>query len=190
MRKFSFKNVAKWFGILLVAFLLVEIVTQGKASLTISYFMSSISGTNHVESGEGFEKATVAYAVDGDTIVVNTAKGEKKVRMIGVNTPESVHADESLNTDEGSAASSYTKSQLKTGTIVYLQYDKDLEDQYGRTLAYVWLTDDCNPSSYEDFCKYNYGAILLQNTYCEAVYYAPNGIYRAWYEKLDKQFNY
>ena len=140
-------------------------------------------------SQNGFHKASILETIDGDTILVmdSNTKKQLKVRLIGVNTPESVHSDEEKNCEEGKIASLYTKASLKTGMTVYLEYDVETDDQYGRTLAYVWLTDECNPSSYEDFCNFNYGALLLQNTYCEAVYYEPNGKYKEWYEKLDAE---
>lgn len=61
-------------------------------------------------------------------------------------------------------------------------------DKYGRLLAYVWLDEKCDRTNYQDFLTYNYGAQLLQNTYCEAVYYAPNKKYRVWYEQLESEF--
>jgi micrococcal nuclease len=53
--------------------------------------------------------------------------------MIGVNTPESVHPDESKNTEFGKIASDYTKSQLE-GEEVRLELDAQERDQYGRLL--------------------------------------------------------
>lgn len=137
-----------------------------------------------------FETATIVRVKDGDTVVCNVFGKEKTVRLIGVNTPESVSSDKSKNCEEGYVASDYTKSQLTKGMDVYLEYDEDNTDQYGRVLAYLWLSDQVDTASYEDFCKYNYGAILLQNTYCEAVYYAPNGKYRDWYEALDSEYDF
>ena len=134
-----------------------------------------------------FVKATILNVVDGDTVIVVASKDELKVRMIGINTPESVHSDISKNTPEGIIASNYTKNALKEGMTIYLEYDVNDTDQYGRTLAYIWLSNNVDTSSFEDFCKYNYGAILLQNTYCEAKYYAPNDKYKDWYELLDKE---
>lgn len=133
--------------------------------------------------------AYVSHVRDGDTIVVNTESGEELVvRLIGVNTPESVSSDESENCEEGEIASDFTKSYLSEGTTVYLEYDEEKTDVYGRTLAYVWMRDDVDTTDFNDFCEYNYGAILLQNTYCESVYYAPNGKYRAWYDQLDATY--
>lgn len=189
MHKFSFKNVIKWVVVLFVVYMLANVITDGKIEQIICNYISGNKTLEDLEDpvDNGFEKAVVVSVTDGDTITVKVSGKEFKVRMIGVNTPESVHADASKNTAEGTEASNYTKSQLKPGTTVYLEYDMDKEDDYGRTLAYIWLEDDCDTSDYEDFCKYNYGAILLQNTYCEAVYYAPNGMYREWYEQLDAE---
>ena len=82
----------------------------------------------------------VVRVVDGDTIIVNIDGEETKVRFIGVDTAESVHPDDSKNNENGKEASQWT-SDLLTGQQVYLEYDIDKTDDYGRTLAYVYLSD-------------------------------------------------
>lgn len=82
----------------------------------------------------------VSYVIDGDTAYINIDGTETKVRFIGIDTPESVHQDESRNTPEGKIASDFTK-KLLTGKKVYLEYDITTVDDYGRTLAYVYLDD-------------------------------------------------
>lgn len=82
----------------------------------------------------------VVRVVDGDTIIVNIDGEETKVRLIGVDTAESVHPDETKNTEIGKEASEWT-SDLLTGQKIFLEYDIDKEDDYGRTLAYVYLSD-------------------------------------------------
>lgn len=159
--------------------------------LPISAFILSLyllTNANTSESGTGFHEATVVRVVDGDTIIANIDGNDEKIRMIGVNTPESVSSDESKNCEEGRVASDYTKKTLAKGMIIYLEYDENLEDIYGRTLAYIWLSNSVDMTDYNDFCKYNYGAILLQNTYCESVYYAPNGKYKTWYDQLESEY--
>ena len=89
--------------------------------------------------------------VDGDTLIVTNSNGEDvRVRLIGIDTPESVHPDQSKNTLDGDIASEYTKSLLEVGQILYLEYDVDQLDVYNRTLAYVWLTNDINLSNIEN----------------------------------------
>ncbi len=78
--------------------------------------------------------------VDGDTIRVGTADGDLKVRLIGIDTPETVDPNRPLGC-YGPEASAEAE-RLLTGTSVYLELDPSQGDvdRYGRTLAYVWLT--------------------------------------------------
>lgn len=90
------------------------------------------------------ENAGSAYCervVDGDTIVVKINGKKEKVRLIGVDTPESVHPDQSRNTPEGKIASQFTKDHLE-GKYVRLETDVQERDKYGRLLAYVYLGDE------------------------------------------------
>jgi len=54
----------------------------------------------------------VIRVVDGDTIVVDYKGKYEKVRLLRVNTPESVHRDKKQNTPMGKVASNYTKKRL------------------------------------------------------------------------------
>lgn len=82
----------------------------------------------------------VVRVVDGDTFIARVKGEEVRIRLIGVDTPESVHPDKTLNTPEGEAASEYA-SDLLEGEWVYLEYDLNQRDRYGRTLAYVYLEE-------------------------------------------------
>lgn len=186
LKNVKMKNIVRWMVILPILFFAIAFF----ANEDVRKALFEKEKITLLESEYGFDKVKVTKVVDGDTITVKFSDGtEEKVRMIGVNTPESVHSDESKNTKEGEIASNWSKAYLQNETV-YLQYDKEKEDKYGRILAYVWIYGDCNPNDYLDFCKYNYGAILMKNTYCEAVYYEPNGMYKDWYEKLDAEYNY
>lgn len=117
----------------------------------------------------------IKYILDGDTFTLNNGT---KVRMIGIDTPESVHQDSSNNTAWGKKASDYTKKQL-SGKKVWLEYDKEKKDVYGRTLAYVWIKQGKNIKMYNK--------ILLKKGYARAVYYAPNGRYKKKFDKLQRK---
>lgn len=98
-----------------------------------------IEEPHEVEENPATILGTVTYVIDGDTFMFVSQEGnEYKVRMIGIDTPESVHRDESKNTEEGKIASAYTKEKLE-GKEVTLELDVETEDQYGRLLAYVWV---------------------------------------------------
>jgi micrococcal nuclease len=89
---------------------------------------------------EDLPQAQVLRVIDGDTIEVSWGDTKEKVRLIGVDTPESVHPDQSKNVPYGKIASEFTKSTLE-GQTVGLEFDVQERDRYGRLLAYVYLGD-------------------------------------------------
>lgn len=107
---------------------------------------------------EGTQKSMVARVIDGDTIELEDGR---KVRLIGVDTPETVHPQKEVEY-YGKEASDFTKSMLE-GKEVYLEYDVQLTDRYGRTLAYVWL---------EGGTFFN--ELLLLEGYAQVVTFPPN----------------
>jgi len=109
-------------------------------------------------------KAKVVRVIDGDTIVVSIPKttfNNRKtlknlrftVRLIGVDTPESrpnrrakIQSEKTKQSIEeiiklGKLAKEFTKRLLPKGKIVFLEFDVEPQDRYGRLLAYVWLKD-------------------------------------------------
>jgi len=80
---------------------------------------------------------TVARVVDGDTVIVQAGSRTLDVRLLGIDTPETVDPRRPVGC-YGPEASAYTK-HLLTGRPVRLVYDRQLHDVYGRWLAYVYL---------------------------------------------------
>ena len=85
--------------------------------------------------------ATVLRVVDGDTVVVNIGGAEENVRLIGVDTPETVDPRRPVGCF-GKEAGAHTKSLLPEGTEVRLERDVEQRDRYGRLLAYVYRSSD------------------------------------------------
>ncbi|MCM3784958.1 stalk domain-containing protein [Neobacillus mesonae] len=113
-------------------------------------------------SSASMQKAKVTRVVDGDTIEVTLNDGSvEKVRLIGIDTPESVHPDADRNTSEGVVVSDYTKSQLLNKTVL-LEFDAGERDTYGRLLAYVYLNGNM------------YNAKLAEEGYATQMTYQPN----------------
>lgn len=83
----------------------------------------------------------VERVVDGDTIIININNESVRVRLIGVDAPESVSPDDKLNSEEGELASSYTNTILSNNEV-YLEFDEERYDQYERLLAYVYYYDE------------------------------------------------
>ena len=75
--------------------------------------------------------------VDGDTIVVVIGDVTEKVRLIGVDTPETVHPRRPVES-YGPEASSYTRLRVEERPVT-LEFDQEERDRYGRLLAYVFV---------------------------------------------------
>jgi micrococcal nuclease len=92
------------------------------------------------DSRERESQAVVVRVVDGDTIEVRFRGRTLDVRLIGVDTPETVAPGEPVEC-YGPAASRFTEQSLE-GERVRLEFDVERTDRFGRTLAYVWLGDE------------------------------------------------
>lgn len=79
---------------------------------------------------------TVARVVDGDTLVLQ-ATGT--VRLIGIDTPETV--DPRVPVQAFGAEATEALRQMVGNRQVRLAFDHQRRDKYGRTLAYLYLTD-------------------------------------------------
>jgi micrococcal nuclease len=88
--------------------------------------------------------ARVLRAVDGDTLKLNIDGRTETVRLIGVDTPETVHPKKPVQYF-GKEASAFTH-HMADGKTVRLEFDPASaathhRDRYGRLLAYVFLED-------------------------------------------------
>ena len=82
----------------------------------------------------------VVNVVDGDTIDVMLRNKKTRIRLLGVDTPETVHPQKAVE-KFGKEASDFTKKILD-GKTVWMTFDHELLDKYGRTLAYIWECDN------------------------------------------------
>ena len=81
----------------------------------------------------------VTRVIDGDTVEVKRGPRVLTLRLIGIDTPETVHPSEPVECF-GAAATRFASDRL-LGREVTLEYDKSQGrlDYYGRTLAYLWV---------------------------------------------------
>lgn len=82
----------------------------------------------------------VTKVIDGDTIEVKINGEKKRVRYIGIDTPETVHPDKPTECF-GKEASDRNK-ELVAGKMVRLEKDVSETDKYGRLLRYVYVDND------------------------------------------------
>ena len=85
--------------------------------------------------------ATMLRVVDGDTIDVTIAGHRERVRLIGIDTPETKKPNTPVQC-YGPEATSFAKSLLAQDTPLHLERDVVARDDFGRMLAYVYLAGD------------------------------------------------
>ncbi len=107
------------------------------------------------------EEVYISEVIDGDTVV--SASG-KRIRLLGIDSPE-------INWEQGSAeffaweARDYLIEQLLNKNV-NLKYDIDKKDDYGRSLAYIFLDGE------------NFNLKLLEQGYAGLMLVSPNDKYR------------
>jgi len=116
------------------------------------------------------KKPILNYVVDGDTISVHINGEAEKVRLIGIDTPESRRNDRAKLQAErskrdvativqmGKKAKEVLKEILPKGTELRIEYDVQKRDKYGRLLAYVYKTD--NTMINEEMLRQGYAQLL------------------------------
>lgn len=101
--------------------------------------------------------ATVIEVVDGDTVVVRLDDGRvDTVRLLGIDTPETVHPDKGVECF-GPEASQAARERF-AGRRVALEHDVEVRDRYGRRLAYVFV-DGVRVN--DEILRNGYGRLLV-----------------------------
>ena len=128
----------------------------------------------------------VKWIVDGDTIVLNDGR---KIRYLGINAPELEH--DGHRTEPFAVEAKQFNAALVDRKKVRLEFDGERSDQYGRTLAYVFLRDGIFVNAEMllhgyAFLLYHpqnrkYDSILLRSQ--RAAMSAKDGIWKNWQER-------
>lgn len=123
-------------------------VLLGFAVLLVSAVWLLLVFGHRARSGDGSSAGPgapgvvlVAEVVDGDTIEVRQRGRTEKVRLLGIDTPETKDPRKPVQCF-GKEASARTAELLPVGTEVRLVRDVEERDRYDRLLAYVYRADD------------------------------------------------
>lgn len=135
MAGYRFKKIHGWSGLL--AFLIIAFITLAQQQGWVGDASQAA-----VQNQPGLY--SVSRFVDGDTIAVNMNGKAEKIRLIGVDTPET-HKPNTPVQCYGPAAAAFTKNSL-TGKKFRLVSDSlsTDRDRYDRLLRYIVLTDGTN----------------------------------------------
>lgn len=114
--------------------------------------------------------AVVRRVIDGDTIQVRIGRSNETVRLLGIDTPETVHPDKPVQCF-GPEASARTKALLPHGTKVRIERDAEARDHFGRLLLYVYIDDRM------------VNELLLREGFARTLAIEPNTTYAARFER-------
>jgi len=138
--------------------------------LLLAVSCNGLKKTNR--SGDLFE---VVKVIDGDTFrILNHQGEEEKVRLIGVDAPETRRTGRKEVGYYGKEATAFLKNLL-ADRPVRLEYDVQRKDRYGRTLAYVYLEDGTFVND-----------VLLKEGYAVVATFPPNVKYTDLFLKSEK----
>lgn len=125
---------------------------------------------------KSYQEANVIKVVDGDSIHVLLDNKDETIRLIGVDTPETVDPRKKVQCF-GKEASNFAKSML-AGKRVFLEEDATQgdKDKYQRLLRYVFLEDGSN-----------FNKLLIQEGYAYEYTYDLQYQYQAEFKDAQKE---
>lgn len=136
------------------------------------------------EDDSGFVMGTVTRVVDGDTAEITVDGAKRRVRFLGVDTPETVHPNKPVQFF-GPEASAFTKESL-TGKHVWLEYDKNPQDRYSRHLAYIWTAKPKSINT-DTIRRDMFNAKMLLGGYAKVMIIKPNNRYAQQFKEFEAE---
>lgn len=112
----------------------------------------------------------VEEVIDGDTFILEDGE---KVRLIGIDAPETPHSYKQRNFYYGIPAKDYLKDLIESREVK-LEFDVEKRDQYGRLLAYAWLENGLFINAH-----------LIEEGYARVVTFPPNVKYHDQLHRLE-----
>lgn len=150
------------------------------AALSLTGFLAGSCGWRPSASAptepRPLETATVEFVIDGDTVDLIIDGQEERVRLIGIDTPETVARDTPIQCF-GAEASSALAGLLPVGSAVRIERDDEPRDRFGRLLLYVYRAED-------DLFINRW---MVENGFANAVSYRPNTTFEVEFAKFEAE---
>jgi micrococcal nuclease len=133
----------------------------------VAALVAAVPACTHAGTAPGpaapVDEAVVVEVIDGDTVDLDIAGARERVRLLGVDAPESVHPSVPVQCF-GVEASAALVELLPPGSIVRLERDVEARDRYDRLLLYVYRAADDLPVN----------LWLVRNGLADIAVYEPN----------------
>lgn len=106
------------------------------------FFLAALVSIRETRDNQPKDTYSVKNVIDGDTIEIERYGKAEKVRMIGIDTPETLDPRKPVQCF-GKEASDKSKDLLSGGRV-RLEFDPIVgqKDKYNRLLAYVWSNNE------------------------------------------------
>jgi len=114
----------------------------------------------------------VIEVIDGDTVDVQIGGNKERVRLIGVDTPETKNPNSPVEC-YGAEATANAEGLLPVGTPIRLERDTIARDDYGRLLGYLYRTDDALFINYE----------ILRKGFAQPLTIEPNSVHASTFRE-------
>ena len=137
--------------------------------------------TPGLEPGPVMGPLRVLNVVDGDTVVLASGAGRRTVRLIGIDTPEVAHPVRGRE-PYGPEAGAFTSALLPRGSEVWVELDVEVEDAYGRLLAYLYLADPEGAWRIDGRPALMVNEAIARAGYARVLTVPPNGVYAGRFE--------
>jgi micrococcal nuclease len=111
--------------------------------------------------------ASVVSIVDGDTVVIDVDGTHERVRLLGIDTPETSHPTRPVECF-GAESTARITELIPPGSAVRVERDVEARDHYGRLLLYLYRADD------DLFVNH----ALVAEGYAATLHIDPNGAHR------------
>ena len=154
----------------------IKIVSKNLIVFLLAFSLLDLSCNSRSPAAKNLHYMPVTKVIDGDTFWADDGSEKGiKIRLIGVDAPESRNVFKKVVGYFGKESKQYMTS-LIAGKKVRLVYDIDPLDQYGRTLAYVYLQDGTFVN-----------AELVKQGYAMVMTVPPNVKYAEKFVKLERR---
>jgi micrococcal nuclease len=153
-------------GLAVTVALLVGACTDGGRAREVTDALVPDTSTTVAAALPIEANAIVTYVVDGDTVDVDVDGRDERVRLIGIDTPETKRPDTPVECF-GPEATDFVTTLLRVGTPVRLERDVVGRDDFGRLLAYVFRAEDGMFVNHE----------IVRRGYARPLTFPPNVVY-------------
>lgn len=141
-----------------------------RAGLVVALFVVAVSTQGSAAVGP---RALVTRVIDGDTVEATWRRAERDVRLLGVDTPETVAPGQPVEC-YGPEASAFTERRLEDRRV-RLEFDQERLDRYDRTLAYLWRKGRL------------FNVVLVRRGFATVLIYPPNDKYEDELRQAQRQ---